>query len=178
MDQFDRGTFRLLLAAFIEEGDLTVRGVAKAIGCSEATLARILAGKTLPSDALMREGGVLFELGIERYSKLTASERSAIMEGLGAAGGGTIGFAVIGTAVESAGVVVGASAAGISSGLAYLGGIVGGGMLAGVGVAAAIPLACGAAGFALIKGVRYLFSEAQLRSQELDARWELAPDTD
>ena len=62
---------------------------------------------------------------------------------------------------------------GISSGLPALGGIVGGGMLAGVSVAAAIPLAAGALGYGVIKGVKYLVSEVYLNSTDIDGRWEI-----
>jgi len=54
MNQFSRDNSRLLLAAFIEENDLNVRQVAKVIGCSEATLVRILAARSLPSDEMMK----------------------------------------------------------------------------------------------------------------------------
>ncbi len=173
MNQFDRESFRLMLAAFIERGDRTVRQVAKAIGCSDATLTRVLAGKTAPSANLMKQGGIMFELGFERYSKLSASERETLSEKIGVVGGGVLGFGAITAAIEAAGIT-GVSAAGISSGLAALGGIVGGGMLAGVSVAAAIPLAAGALGYGIVKGVKYFVSESRLNSTDIDKRWEVA----
>ncbi|MHB9149121.1 MAG: hypothetical protein ACYC33_03390 [Thermoleophilia bacterium] len=161
-----------MLAAFIKRSDSTVRQIAKAIGCSDPTLKRVLAGKTLPSDDLMRQGGIMFELGFERYSKLSASERGTLSEKIGAAGGGVVGFAAITGAIEAAGIT-GVSAVGISTGLAALGGIVGGGMVAGVLVVAAIPLAGGALGYGVIKGVKYLVSEVYLNSTDIDDRWEI-----
>lgn len=172
LNQFDRRNFRLLLAAFIEREDATIRQVAKAISCSDATLTRVLIGRTLPTDELMKQGGVMFELGFERYSKLSASERETISEKIGATGGGVLGFGSITAAIGALGLP-GFSAAGITSGLAALGGIVGGGMVVGVSVAAAIPLAVGAVGYAVIKGVKYFVAEMQLNSTELDVRWEM-----
>lgn len=172
MNEFDRESFRLLLVAFIEESDVTVRQAAKAIGCSDPTLTRVLAGKTLPSDDLMKQGGIMFEVGFKRYSKLSASERGTLSEKIGVAGGGVLGFGAITAAIEAAGIT-GVSAVGISSSLAALGGIVGGGMLAGVSVAAAIPLAGCALGYGAIKGVKHLISESRLNSTDIDNRWEI-----
>jgi len=172
MNQFDRRNFRLLLAAFVEGEDVTVRQIARAVGCSDATLTRVLAGRTLPSDELMKQGGVMFELGFERYSRLSASERETVSDKIGAAGGGVLGFGSITAAIGVLGLP-GFSAAGITSGLAALGGIVGGGMIVGVSVAAAIPLVTSAVGYAVIKGVKYFVAEVQLNSTELDVRWEM-----
>jgi hypothetical protein len=46
-------------------------------------------------------------------------------------------------------------------------------MAAGVVVAAAIPLAAGAAGYAIIKGVKFFFSERELTSEKTSPRWEI-----
>lgn len=174
MDKFDRRNFRLLLAAFIEKEDITVRRIAKAIGCPDATLTRILVGRILPTDELMKQGGIMFELGFERYSRLSTSDQKTISEKIGAIGGGVLGFGTITTAIGGLGLP-GFSAAGITSGLSVLGGIVGGGMVAGVSVAAAIPLAVGAVGYAVIKGVKYLVGEQQLNSTQISTRWEILP---
>ncbi len=173
MNQITRDNCRLLLAAFIEENDLNVRRVAKVIGCSEATLVRILAAHSLPSDEMMKQVGILIELGFDLYSKLSNAQKEHISEALGTAGGGILGFGSISAAISSLGVVSGLSAAGMTSGLAALGTVVSGGMFAGVMVAAAIPIAAGAAGYALIKGVKYFANEWQLDVTELDERWEV-----
>lgn len=161
----------MLLAAFMEEQDLSARQVAKAIGCPEATIIRLLAGKTLPSDEMMKQVGLMIELGFDKYATLTEVEKGQLSEKIGAVGGGILGFATISAAVEGLGLA-GLSAAGISSGLAALGSVVGGGMLLGVGVAAAIPIAAGAAGYAIIKSVKYLASEVALNEKDLDPHWE------
>lgn len=164
---------RLLLAAFIEKETLTAPSVAKAIGCRHATLARILSGKSIPTDALMKQVGIMIGIGFSKYETLSEAEKEKIAEAIGAVGGGVLGFGSIAAAVSASGAVAGLSAAGITSGLAAIGTIVGGGMMAGVAVAAAIPLAAGAIGYAVIKGVKYFFSETEFNKDELDPRWEI-----
>ena len=174
MNQFTRDNCRLLLAAFIEENDLNVRRVAKVIGCSEATLIRILAARSLPSDEMMKQVGIMMELGFVSYSKLSNTQKEHISEAIGTVGSGILGFGSITAAISSLGIS-GLSAAGITSGLATLGSVVSGGMAAGVMVAAAIPIAAGAAGYAIIKGVKYLANERQLNVTEIDERREIYP---
>lgn len=174
MNQITQDNCRLLLAAFIEENDLNVRRVAKVLGCSEATLVRILAARSLPSDEMMKQVGIMIELGFVSYSKLSSAQKEHISEAIGTAGGGILGFGSISAAISSLGAVGGLSGAGITSGLATLGAVVSGGMVAGVMVAAALPIAAGATGYAIIKGVKYLASEWQLNVTELDERWEVA----
>jgi hypothetical protein len=173
MNQLTRDNSGLLLAKFIEENELNVRQVAKTIGCSEATLLRILAVYSLPSDEMIKQVGILIELGFVSYSKLSNTQKEHISETIGTVGGGILGFGSITAAVSSLGAVGGLSAAGITSGLATLGTVVSGGMAAGVIVAAAIPIAAGATGYAIIKGVKYLANEWQLNITELDECWEI-----
>jgi len=45
-------------------------------------------------------------------------------------------------------------------------------MAAGVAVAASIPIVAGAAGYAIIKGVKYFFSQKVLNSESIDPKWE------
>ncbi|MBN2044423.1 MAG: hypothetical protein JW757_05325 [Anaerolineales bacterium] len=173
MNQLTQDNSRFLLAAFIEENDLNVRQVSKAIGCSEATLIRILAVRSLPSDEMIKQIGIMIELGFVSYSKLSNSQKERISESIGTVGGGILGFGSITAAVSSLGAVSGLSAAGITSGLGALGAVVSGGMAAGIMVAAAIPIAAGAAGYAIIKGVKYFASEWQLNVTDIDEHWEI-----
>jgi len=172
MEEMTRNNCRLLLAAFMEKNELTTRAVARAIGCSDATITRLLAAKTKPSDEMLKQVSIMIEVEFSAYEKLSDSEKEKLSEAIGVAGGGVLGFATISAAVSSLGSVAGLSAAGITSGLATLGSIVGGGMIIGVSVAAAIPLAAGAAGYAIIKAVKHLASEQQLNSTDIDLRWE------
>jgi Helix-turn-helix domain len=169
MDDFSRQNFCSLLKAFRDKGALSTRKIAAAIGCSEPTLNRLLAGRTLPSDEMLKQGGAMMEIGFRRYSKLSGAEKEKISEVIGSVGGGAIGFASITAAVGTVGSVSGLSAAGISSGLATLGGTMAGGIL----VAATIPVAAAAAGYGIIKGVKYVASEYKLRQEKNDLYWEI-----
>jgi hypothetical protein len=173
MNEITRENLRILLAAFIENNDLTARRVAKAIGCSDATVTRLLFGKTHPSDEMMKQVGLMIELGFERYATLSHAEKERFSEKLGTVSGGALGFSGI-TATVSALGVPGLSAAGITSGLAGLGSLVGGGMIVGVSVAAAIPIVAGAAGYAIIKGIKFLASGKELDVTDVNPRWEIA----
>ena len=101
------------LAAFIEENKLQVSHVAKAIGCSEASLNRIILKKTLPSDEMLKQSGIIFAVGFDKYVTLTDAENEQISEKIYAVGG------VVGTVA------------------AIVGSIGGGAMVAGIAVAAA-----------------------------------------
>jgi len=173
MKEINRDNCRLLLAAFLERHELSTRVVARAIGCPEASIARILEAKSKPSDEMLKQVGLMLEIGFERYQKLTEAEKEKISEALGTIGGGTLGFASITAAISTLGTVAGLSASGIASGLAALGTIVGGGMAAGVSVAAAIPIAGAAIGYLIIKGVKYLFGKYQLSIDDIDQKWEI-----
>jgi hypothetical protein len=172
MDDINRGNFSILLAAFMEKHELPVRRIARTIGCSVPTLDRLLIGVTYASDVMLREIAVMIELGIERYSKLSKAERKKIAETIGSLSGGTLGFGSVTAAVAALGSA-GLSAAGISSGLAALGALVGGGMAAGVTVAAALPLAGVGIGYGIIRAVKYFVGEKQLDAQSFDPKWEM-----
>jgi len=177
MEKITRDNLRLLLAGFIEEEKLTTKKVSKSIGCKEKTLSRILIRKTHPSDEMIKQVGILFAIGYKRYTKLSSAERERISEMIGTIGGGTLGFGSITAVISSLGLA-GLSAAGIASGLSALGAIVGGGMLAGISVAAAIPIAAGALGYAIIKGIKFLISETELDSDVIDEKWEILIDSE
>jgi|AntRauTorckE5430_2_1112549.scaffolds.fasta_scaffold12196_2 hypothetical protein len=163
---------RNFLAVFIEENNLTVKQVAKAIGCSIATLERVLVGETLPTNNLIKQVGILIAIGYKKYIKLSESEKETISEKMGTVGAGGFGFASITAAVSASGTVVGLSAAGISSGLAAIGSIVGGGMIAGVTVVATIPILAGAVGYGLIKGIKTIFTNRKTNKTNLEPYWE------
>ena len=171
-EEMNRDNCRLFLAAFMEENNLSVRDIADAVECSEATINRILANKTHPSDEFMKQTGIMIEIGFQKYSHLSQSEKEQISEVIGTIGGGILGFGSISAAISTMGIG-GLSAAGITSGLAAIGALVGGGMVAGVTVAAAIPIAAGAAGYAIIKAVKFFVTKAVLDSEEIDLKWEV-----
>lgn len=156
----------------MEKNDLAIPRIARAFGCSNSTLGRILSFSTLPTPEFMKQTGILLGIGIQKYEKLSDAEKERISELIGAGGATVFGFAGITAAISASGAVAGLSAAGITSGLAAIGGIVGGGMVAGVAVAAAIPLAAGTIGYIIIKGVKYFFAERELNNEELNPKWE------
>jgi hypothetical protein len=169
--EINEENFRVLLSAFIEQEQITVRKAAKVLTCSEMTLNRIIGRKTLPSNEMIRQGGIMMEIGFKRYSKLSKAEKENISEIIGTTGGGILGFGTITAAVSTLGFS-GLSAAGITSGLATLGGIVGGGMVVGISVAAAIPIAAGILGYGVIKGVKAFFEQQALDQERYDPFWE------
>ncbi|MDD5170670.1 MAG: hypothetical protein PHN75_17780, partial [Syntrophales bacterium] len=105
-------------------------------------------------------------------SKLSKAEKEKISEAIGTVGGGVLGFGGITAAVSTMGIA-GLSAAGITSGLAALGGIVGGGMVAGISVAAAIPIGAAILGYGIIKGVKAFFETYELDQENYDPFWEM-----
>ena len=160
-------TFPVMLAEFMKQHGLSVRQIASAMACSEATLNRVLNDSTLATDEMLGQGKLLIDLGFIRFSKLTNAERENLLAKVGVVGGGGVAGVC---AVSSA--VAGASGAGMASGLAAAGGVVGGGMAAGIVVAAAIPLACAGIGYAIFRAAKYVVSERQLNADALDPKWE------
>lgn len=173
MDSINRENFKDLLGSFMEENKLSVKKVAKVIGCSEMTLTRLILEKTLPSDEMLKQVGIMLGLGFKKYSKLTDAEKEKISEMMGTLGGGALGFASITAAVGVLGSTAGLSAAGITSGLAALGTLAGGGMIAGVTVAAAIPIATGIAGYGLVKLIKGGTGELVVNMKNINSKWEV-----
>lgn len=89
-------------------------------------------------------------------------------EVIGGAAGAGIGAAGIGAAV------VGGNASVITGTLATIGGVAGGGMAAGVVVAAAAPIALAAAGFGIVKGVKYLQKNNEQKNKLKGLRWKFS----
>jgi len=172
MENINKENFAKILGTWISKEKLELKKVAKVIGCSTSTLNRLVQNKTYPTDESLKQTAVLIELGYKSYSKLSSSQKEKISETIGAVGGGGIAFASI-TAIISTLGYAGLGAAGIVSGLATLGGIIGGGMLSGILIAAALPVAGIVAGFGLIKGIKYLTSEYKVSVDEIDKKWEI-----
>ena len=88
---------------------------------------------------------------VQRILRELESNVPGITEGFGAITGAGIGGAASLAALSGLGSVAGLSAAGITSGLATAGGLVGGGMVAGVGVLAAPVAILGIVGYSIFK---------------------------
>lgn len=101
-------------------------------------------------DALEPVKKVLNEADAALKDQHRTIDTSEMPEVLGALAGGAVGVGTGLTLVSVSGTVAGMSAAGITSGLAALGALVGGGMVAGIFVAAAPMALLGVGGYALI----------------------------
>lgn len=172
MEKLSRSDFGYAITQFSKIQKISEAKIAKTIGCSVKTIDRLTAGRSYPSDNMLKQGATLIYLGFERYSKLSSADREQISEKIGAVGGGVLGFGSV-TAVVSALGYAGLSGAGITSGLAALGALVGGGMAAGLTVVAGIPIAAGVAGYGLVRGVKAVASKYNSDSDALDPVWEL-----
>lgn len=172
MDKLNRSNFGYTLTQLTKAQKVTEKQIAKAIGCSYKTIERLTGGKSYPSDEMIKQGGTMILLGYERYSKLSSAEKEKISEKIGTIGGGVLGFGSITAVVSSLGFA-GLSAAGVTSGLAALGAIIGGGMVAGITVAAAIPVSAAAVGYGAIKGIKALVTHYKFSQEGLDPIWEL-----
>lgn len=116
-----------------------------------------------PIEKLVREAGA----AIADTARIK-SEDSQLNEALGLAGGVGAGGAAGFAALYFAGTT-GLSAVGITSGLAAAGSIVGGGMVAGIGVLAAPAVLLGVGGYALVsrRNVKKLIQRKELLMQEI-----------
>ncbi|ACS79494.1 helix-turn-helix domain-containing protein [Maridesulfovibrio salexigens] len=149
--------------------NLTRRELAKVIGCSESTLSRIERGVSKPTNEFLSRLLALVTIGYYKYSQLSEAEKEKISETIGTSGGVLAGVGGAIAAIGAAGVVPGLSAAGITSGLAAIGGS----MLGGVAVVAAIPIATGAAGYALVKGIKAICDSNRLSCTAVDDKYEI-----
>lgn len=162
------------LAVFFETNNATIEGAAKAIGCPIPTIKRIISQESYPTDEMLKQCGILFSIGFEKYKKLSKADKERISENIGAVGGGLLGFGGITAAISASGTVAGLSAAGITSGLYGIGTLVGGGMAAGATAVATIPIAVGAVGYGIMKGIKTIIEHHKLNNDDLSPYWEIS----
>jgi len=170
-----RENYWIPFAKFLVNSDIKAKDAAEVIGCPEASIVRILAAQTLPSDEMVEQIELMMKLGFPQYaeySKLSKADRHKFSENTSKFLSGASGFWAIGQAISAAGVA-GLSGAGVTSGLAAIGTIVGGGMVAGVGVTAAIPLATGYLGWKGVQKVQKFNDARNLHKVTFDQRWEI-----
>ncbi len=148
--------------------------LADTLGVAESTIYRLEKSNTLPSNDFMLRLSALTVIGVSKFKKLNSKDKEKVSDALAAAGGAATGVAASIAAISSAGTIAGLSAAGITSGLAAIGG---GTMLGGVAVVASIPVAMGAAGYGLIKGIKAICKANKLSCKEVDEYWELIPES-
>jgi len=155
-----------------EVSGLSRRELAAVIGVAESTIYRLEKKQTLPkADFMLRLSG-LVAIGHAKYSKMSEKDKEKVSEFIGATGGIAAGVGGAIGAISVSGAVAGLSAAGITSGLAAIGG---GTMLGGLTVVATIPVAVGAAGYGLVKGIKAICEANKLDCKEVDNHWELVP---
>jgi len=154
-----------------EVSGLSRRELAEAIGVAESTIYRLEKKQTLPSSDFMLRLSGLVAIGHAKYSKMSESEKEQVSEYIGAVGGIAAGVGGAIGAISVSGAVAGLSAAGITSGLAALGGS----MLGGLAVVATLPVAVGAAGYGLVKGIKAICRANRLDCKEFDDYWEIVP---
>jgi uncharacterized protein with ATP-grasp and redox domains len=82
-NEINEGNCRLLLAAFMEKNDVTVPRVCRSVGCSKASLGRILAFTSLPTAEFMKQTGIMIGIGMEKYETLSKAEKERISEMIG-----------------------------------------------------------------------------------------------
>lgn len=146
------------------------RDLAKDLGVSESTISRLETGKTEPTNAFMSKLLGLVAIGYAVYSKMSKKDKEQVSEHLAMTGGVVVGIGGAIGAISSSGAVAGLSAAGMTSGLAALGG---GAMLGGIAVVASIPVAAGAVGFGLVKGIKAICEANKLSCEKIDDQWEI-----
>ncbi len=149
--------------------NITRRDLAKVFGCSESTLARIERNITKPTELFMNMLAALVLIGYYKYSKLSNTEKENLSEIISTSGGAVSGIGASIAAVAAAGAVPGLSAAGITSGLAAIGG----GMIGGMAVVATLPLATAAAGYGLVKGIKAICENNRLSCTTIDDKFEI-----
>jgi len=155
-----------------EVSGLSRRELAQVIGVAESTIYRLETEKTQPTVDFMLRLSALVAIGHARFTQMSEKEKERISEYIGATGGVAAGVGGAIGAISASGVVAGLSAAGITSGLAALGGT----MLGGIAVVAAVPVAAGFAGYGLVKGIKAICEANRLDCKEVHGHWELVPE--
>ncbi len=148
------------------------KDLAIVIGVAESTIYRLESGNTLPTMDFMLRLSALVAIGYARFSNMSESEKKKLAEYINVCGGVKSGIGGAIGAIAASGVEIGLSAAGISSGVAALGGVV----LGSCALVASIPLSAGFAGYGLAKGIKAICDANRLNCKEVDGHWELTPE--
>ena len=145
--RFPRGkAFAPFFSEFLQRHGISNEDIARKLECSIYTIQRIKTGKSEPTERCYAEINIAYVLtegkGWKYYKQLSKEKKDEMVKTVLA--GGTSALTVGGMVmlISSLGVT-GLSAAGITSGLAAIGAVVGGGMMAGICAVAAAPLLAG-----------------------------------
>lgn len=135
-----------LIEDFKEKNKIDNSKLALIIGHKTSYIEKILLAPENADDEFLKQFAILSQYGIGKYEKLTKSEKEKISEKIGAITMTGISLGSIATIVSGLGIS-GLSGAGIMSGLATIGGIVGGGALVGISIIATTPILAGTIGY-------------------------------
>lgn len=150
---------------------LSRRELASTLGVSESTVSRLENETTESTPEFLFRLAALVSIGQAKYSSMSEIEKESLSEYLGIGGAAVSGVGGSIAAVSASGTVIGLSGAGITSGLAAIGGS----MLGGLAVVAAIPIAAGVAGLGLVKGIKAICKANKLSCSEVDGKYEIVP---
>ena len=135
-----------MLREFLSKHLLDARQFAKSVGISHQELNQILTEERLPTEKEYAEIVIAMTIieakGWDYWISMSSEKKSELAAKFVAAGGSTMTIGGM-IAVISACGFPGLSAAGIASGLATIGSLVGGGMVAGIAVCSAAPIVVG-----------------------------------
>lgn len=173
MNKLTKENFGSILREWMIKNNLNITQIAEVLECSRFTIDRLQRKVTLPTSEMIKQTGLLIEIGYERYSRLSKSEKEKFSETIGTVSGAGLGFASI-TAVVSTLGTAGLSGAGIMSGLAAAGAYVGGGAAAGIATVALVPVATAVVGYSVIKGVKRVAKNYKTNIKEVNFKWEMS----
>lgn len=149
------------------------RELGSVIGVSESTIKRLEVKQTTATNEFLHRLAGLAVIGHAKYSKMSEAEKETLSVYIGATGGIATGVGGAIGVISASGAAASLSAAGITSGLAAIGG---GTILGGLAVVASIPLAVGAAGYGLVKGIKAICKANKLSCEEVDGKYEIVPE--
>ena len=147
INRITKENFDVVLVEWMMKNSLNQIQVAKVVGCSKYTIQRLLQNESFPTSEMIKQAGLIIEIGYKRYSKLSKCEKEKFSETIGTVSGSGLGFASI-TAVVSTLGTAGLSGAGIMSGLA-------------------------AAGYGLIKGIKGMIRNYRANDLQFNTKWEM-----
>lgn len=136
----------LYLNPFLTNYSLDTREFAKSVGISCQELNAIITQSRLPTEKEYAEIVIAMSIieakGWEYWHSMSGEKKSELVAKFVAAGGSSMTIDGMIALISACGVP-GLSAAGIASGLAAIGALVGGGMVAGIAVCSAAPIVVG-----------------------------------
>lgn len=102
-DSVTRRNYFIFLTTHIKHEKLSSKQVAKVIGCSTPTVKRLADGEFWPTDEMLKQSVVMFEIGIDRYGRLTKPEREKAAEAIRVVGD-SVKIATVTNAVRAIGL--------------------------------------------------------------------------